>query len=135
MPKKSPSTGLASRERSRLSQTVFSQLSHAIIGGEFEPGARISEPTLSDVSRLDAEFHDRIVRAAGNRRLLLCWNSLCDQFALWLTQMQLRHEAVTHRTRQETVESHDHLLDAIRSGDAKQAAEVARRLVAGCGSG
>lgn len=216
MPKKSPSPGLARQERSRLSQTVFSQLSHAIIGGDFEAGARISEPTLSamlgvsrapirealielqlrglvdfdptghtripvltprdieeiyvmrlmidpvaaglaaewgtqqdfaalakniqamkkaktlaDVSRLDAEFHDRIVRAAGNRRLLLCWNSLRDQFALWLTQMQLRHEAVTRRTRQATVESHDQLLDTIRSGNAKQAAEVARRHVAG----
>lgn len=216
MPKQSSPTGRARQERSRLSQTVCSQLSRAIIGGEFVPGARISEPTLAamlgvsrapirealielelrglvhfdptghtripvltprdieeihvvrliidpvaaglaagrgtqqdfavleenivamkkaktlaDVSQLDAEFHDRIVRAAGNRRLLLCWNSLRDQIALWLTQMQLRHEAVTHRTRQETVESHDQLLDAIRSGDAKHAAEVARRHVAG----
>lgn len=216
MSKNSPSTGLPRRERSRLSKTVFSQLSRAIIGGAFEAGARISEPTLAamlgvsrapirealielqlrglvdfdptghtripvltprdieeiyavrlmidpvaaglaaargtqqdfaaleknivatkkaktlaDVSRLDADFHDRIVRAGGNRRLLLCWNSLRDQFALWLTQMQLRHEAVTHRTRQDTVDSHDHLLDVLRSGDAKQAAEVARRHVAG----
>ena len=200
----------------RLSQTVLTRLSRAIIAGEFEPGARISEPTLStmlgvsrapirealielelrglvefdptghtrvpslnpqdieeiyaarmmidpvaaglaaergkpqalaaleanitatksartlaDVSRLDAEFHDRIVRAGGNRRILLCWNVLRDQVGLWLTQMQLRHDAVTHRTRQQTVESHGELLDVIRSGDARKAAEVARRHVAG----
>lgn len=203
-------------DRVRLSQTVFSRLSRAIIAGEFEPGTRISEPslaamlgvsrapirealielelrglvefdptghtriplltprdieeihavrlmidpvaaglaaerakpqafaaleanitatrsakTLSDVSRLDADFHDRIIRAAGNRRLVLCWNVLRDQFGLWLTQMQLRHEAATHRTRQETVESHRRLLDVIRSGDAKKASEEARRHVAG----
>lgn len=203
-------------DRVRLSQAVFSRLSRAIIAGEFEPGARISEPalsamlgvsrapirealielelrglvefdptghtriplltprdieeihavrlmidpvaaglaaerakpqafaaleaninatksakTLSDVSRLDAEFHDRIIRATGNRRLVLCWNVLRDQFGLWLTQMQLRHEAATHRTRQETVESHRRLLDVIRAGDAKKASEEARRHVAG----
>jgi hypothetical protein len=34
-------------DRVRLSQTVFSRLSRAIIAGEFEPGSRVSEPTLS----------------------------------------------------------------------------------------
>ena len=216
MPKSASSTALSRVDRVRLSQTVFSRLSRAIIAGEFEPGSRVSEPTLStmlgvsrapirealielelrglvefdptghtripaltprdieeihavrlmidpvaaglaaergkpkdfavleanivatksaktlaDVSRLDAEFHDRIVRAAGNRRLLLCWNSLRDQFALWLTQMQLRQDAVTHRARQDTVDSHRKLLDVICSGDAKKASEEGRRHVAG----
>lgn len=201
-------------DRARLSQTVLTRLSNAIIAGEFEPGSRISEPalstmlgvsrapirealielelrglvefdptghtripaltprdikeiytvrlmidpvaaglaaehgtpqafamleatiaatksakTLTEVSRLDAEFHDRIVRAGGNRRLLLCWNSLRDQFALWLTQMQVRQEALSHRTRQATVESHRKLLDAIRSGDFKKASEEGHRHV------
>ncbi|MFM7289686.1 MAG: GntR family transcriptional regulator, partial [Planctomycetia bacterium] len=202
---------VARASRVRLSQTVCSQLSRAIISGQFEPGSRISEqtlatmlgvsrapirealielelrglvefdptghtriPTLSprdieeihavrlmidpvaaglaaergtpkdftpleaniaatksarslaEVSRLDTEFHDIIVRVAGNRRLLLCWSVLRDQFALWLTQMQLRHDAVTHRTRQATVESHRGLVDVILSGNAKKAAETAR---------
>lgn len=215
MPKTAAPKSSSRGSRVRLSQTVFSRLSHAIIAGEFPPGARVSEPTLSamlgvsrapirealielelrglvefdptghtriptltprdieeihavrlmidpvaaglaaergkekefdaleanidateraktlaDVSRLDAEFHDRIVRAAGNRRLLLCWNSLRDQFALWLTQMQLRHEAVTHRTRQDTVDSHRRLLAVIRSGNAPKASHAARRHVA-----
>jgi DNA-binding GntR family transcriptional regulator len=215
VPKSPPSKSRSRVERSRLSQTVLSRLSTAIIGGEFEPGTRISEPTLSAmlgvsrapirealielelrglvefdptghtrvpaltpqdieeihavrliidpvatglaaercrpvdlaaleanveatksaktlamVSRLDTEFHDKIVRAAGNRRLLLCWNVLRDQFALWLSQMQLLHESATHRTRQQTVAAHQRLIDVIRSGDAKQASEEARRHVA-----
>ncbi|MFM9011865.1 MAG: GntR family transcriptional regulator [Planctomycetota bacterium] len=203
-------------ERTQLSQSVCSRLARAIVAGEFKPGQKISEPSLSTmlgvsrapirealielelrglvefdatgrtrvpvltprdideiyavrlmidpmaaslaavrphrgsfaaleriitatrsartlaaVSRLDAEFHDRIVRAAGNRRILLCWNVLRDQFGLWLTQMQLRHEAVTHRTRQQTVDTHRQLLDTIRSGDARKASDEARRHVAG----
>jgi len=202
-------------ERLNLSQTVSSRLSRAILAGEFAPGSRISEPTLSarlgvsrapirealielelrglvefdptghtrvpslsprdideiytvrlmidpvtaalaaqhakadtfkalesnvaatksaktlaDVSRLDVEFHDKIVRAAGNRRLLLCWNVLRDQVGLWLAQMQLRHQAVTRRTKQQTIESHQQLLTVIRSGDSKKAATEAHKHVA-----
>lgn len=212
MPKVASSLTPIRADRSRLSKTVLSRLSRAIIAGEFEPGSRISEPTLSamlgvsrapirealvelemrglvefdptghtripaltaqdieeiyavrlmidpvaaglaaergnekdfaameaniaatkqtktlaDVSRLDAEFHDRIVHAAGNRRLLVCWNVLRDQFGLWLAQMQLRREAVTHHTRKDTADAHRALLDVIRSGDAKRASEAARR--------
>lgn len=87
--------------------------------------------TLADVSRLDAEFHDQIIRATGNKRLWLCWNGLRDQVALWIAQMQLRHQAVTRRTKQSTAESHQQVLDAIRSGDEKKAATVARRHVEG----
>jgi DNA-binding GntR family transcriptional regulator len=207
---------LSRAERVRLSQTVCSRLSRAIIAGEFEPGTRISEPSLSamlgvsrapirealielelrglvefdptghtrvpalasrdieeiyeirlmidpaaaalatarakpatlaslaanieemksaktiaDVSRLDTEFHERIVRAAGNRRLMLCWNVLRDQVGLWLTQMQLRHQLVMTRARQNTVASHRRLLEVIRSGDASAAADEARRHVRG----
>ena len=89
-----------------------------------------SVKTLADVSRLDADFHDTIVRAAGNRRLTLCWNVLRDQVGLWLAQMQLRHQSVTRRTRQETAEAHLALLDAIRSGDPKKAAAEAHTHVA-----
>jgi len=87
--------------------------------------------TLADVSRLDTEFHDRIVKAGKNRRLMLCWTALRDQVELWLTQMQLRHQAATKRTRQQTVDSHRELLEVIRSGDAKRAAAFAREHVAG----
>lgn len=89
-----------------------------------------SARTLAAVSRLDAEFHDRIVRMAGNRRLLLCWGVLRDQVGLWIAQMQLRHQAVTRSTRLETADAHQQLLEAIRSGDAKKAAAEAHRHVA-----
>ena len=87
--------------------------------------------TLADVSRLDTEFHDLIVTAGKNRRLILCWSGLRDQVELWLTQMQLRHQAITKRTRQQTVDSHHELLEVIRNGDAKRAAAFAREHVVG----
>ncbi len=90
-----------------------------------------SAKKLADVSRLDTEFHDLIVRAAKHRRLLVCWNVFRDHVGLWLAQMHLRHQAVTRDTRQWTVEAHLALLDSIRAGDAQRAADEARRHVAG----
>ena len=90
-----------------------------------------SAETLADVSQLDVDFHERIVRASGNRRLLLCWNVLRDQISLWLTQMQFRHEKATHRTRQQTVAAHRRLVAVLQTGNAAAAEAEARRHVAG----
>jgi DNA-binding GntR family transcriptional regulator len=90
-----------------------------------------SAKTLADVSRLDAEFHDLIMRAAGNRRLLSCWSMLRDQIALWLAQMQRRRDAMKSSTRKDTVDAHRRLLAAIRSGDPKKASREATRHVTG----
>ncbi len=87
--------------------------------------------TLGDVSRLDMEFHDRIVAAARNRRLSLCWNGIRDQLELWLTQMHPRHQAATKSTREKTVDAHRKLLDAIRRRDDGRATDLARAHVAG----
>lgn len=45
--------------------------------------------------------------------------------------MQLRHQAAAKRTRQQTVDSHRELLEVIRSGDTKRAANTAHEHVAG----
>jgi DNA-binding GntR family transcriptional regulator len=116
-----------------LAAELAAQRADSIAWDEFEAtiAATKDAKDLADISRLDAEFHDQIVRAAGNRSLLLCWTALRDQIELWLAQMQLRHQAATRRTRQETVEAHRGLLAAIRSGNARRAAETARRHVNG----
>jgi DNA-binding GntR family transcriptional regulator len=54
---------------------------------------------------------------------------------LWLNHMQKRHLVITHSTREDTVISHAHLLDVLRSGDTDRAAKamhehiVSRRLM------
>jgi DNA-binding GntR family transcriptional regulator len=83
--------------------------------------------TLAAVSHLDTQFHAGIVQAAGNRRLLMCWNVLESQVELWLTQMQVHREAMNHDTRDQTVAGHRDLLEAIRSGDPARAEAEARR--------
>lgn len=87
--------------------------------------------TLAELSRLDTEFHGLIVQAAGNRRLLACWNVLEHQVELWITQMQRQREAVNPDTHDKTLSSHREIFDAIRTGPVERAEELARRHLAG----
>jgi len=86
-----------------------------------------SARTLAEIARCDAEFHERIVRAGKNSRLLLCWTVLRDQVELWLTQMHFRNKAATTNTREQTIRSHRSLLKAIRAGKPAAAADEGRR--------
>lgn len=108
----------------RASETVFESLA-----GNIEATARAR--TLADVSRLDAAFHEAIVQASGNRRLAQCWAGLGHQVLMWLTQMQQQHQAVSKRTRDETVEAHSRLLQALRAGQGTAAADGMHRHILG----
>jgi len=87
--------------------------------------------TLADVSKLDAAFHEAIVQASGHRRLAECWAGLSHQLLMWLTQMQQQHQAVSKRTRDETVEAHGDLLQALRTGKGRVAAAAMHRHIIG----
>jgi DNA-binding GntR family transcriptional regulator len=55
--------------------------------------------TLADVTRLDVEFHRRVVRTSGNRRLLLAWEQLAGQFQVVMGMFHRSIEARTRATR------------------------------------
>lgn len=79
--------------------------------------------SVSELSHLDAEFHEIIVQGSGNRRLQQSWEAIRYQVELWLTHMQKQHLVMTRRTHEETVASHDGLLKTLRSGDPHAATE------------
>ena len=83
--------------------------------------------TLSEVSRLDAAFHEVVVRASGHKRLAQCWSGLGQQVLLWLMRMQQEHQAVTKRTREQTAEAHEELLRALRSRSGDEASAAMHR--------
>jgi DNA-binding GntR family transcriptional regulator len=114
---------VASLAAERATDKTFCQMDANI-------AATKSVKTLDDVSRLDAEFHDYIVQAADNRWIQMFWDIFRDQVGLWLTQMQLRHQSVTVRTRQQTALAHQKLLTVIRSRNPKKAAAEAHKHVA-----
>lgn len=92
---------------------------------------QLRAPSLSQLTLLDIEFHERIVHIAGNSRLLAAWKLLRPQLELWLSGMHRLHEQIARTgdrgtTQQQTARSHREILDALCTGDADRCEKIAR---------
>ncbi len=70
------------------------------------------------LAELDLQFHEAIVRAAGHKRLLACWQTLLTPLKL----MMISHNRRDPRSPQGTVKHHRELLRLLRAGDMAAAA-------------
>lgn len=87
--------------------------------------ATVTAKSLHEVTRLDLEFHQLILAASGNARLLKLWRSLRSELELWLARLHRTHEVQTQETRRATAESHRELLDSFLHESAES---VERRM-------
>lgn len=76
-----------------------------------------------DLARLDLEFHQILVRAAGHQRLLAEWLKLRSQIRLILTQRNLGDA----RSHEGTLRAHNELLDSIKARDIDRATSLLER--------
>lgn len=78
--------------------------------------------TLAELSRLDVELHQYIIRRAGNTRLLRMWQVIRWQFEMYLSFTHRVQETLAFKPHQITVASHRRLLKALASGNPDLAA-------------
>lgn len=83
-------------------------------------------PTLAELSRLDVEMHDYVLRAARHQRLLASWLMIRPQFEMWLAHIHRLQEKLSFRPRQVTVESHLRLLAMLAGGSPAKAERAMR---------
>ncbi|OYW76726.1 MAG: hypothetical protein B7Z37_07390 [Verrucomicrobia bacterium 12-59-8] len=81
--------------------------------------------SVQEVTLLDLEFHQLILEASGNARLLKLWCSLRGELELWLGRLHRSHQLQTKETLQETVDAHQSIVESFRS----QAPAVCERLM------
>jgi DNA-binding GntR family transcriptional regulator len=74
--------------------------------------------SIMDVTRLDLEFHEIIIEASGNGRLLKLWRSMLGELELWLGRLHRQHQVQRLDTRDETVTAHRDLLECFRTQPA-----------------
>lgn len=86
---------------------------------------------LLNLTHLDISFHEEIIRAADNSRLMSAWCGLRPQLELWLAGMHRNHHAVTEQTCKETLYGHRLLLDALQAGDPERMEQLMREHVTG----
>lgn len=85
--------------------------------------------SLREVTRLDMEFHELILMASGNARLLKAWRALRWELGLWLGQFHRMRESRTRDVREETVRSHTELIGMFRTRTPAACEEEIRRHV------
>lgn len=73
------------------------------------------ESSLIKVTHLDLDFHEVILDASGNARLLNLWRSLRNELELWLGRLHRSKQRLTRGTREETVSGHRVLLECFRT--------------------
>jgi DNA-binding GntR family transcriptional regulator len=81
-----------------------------------------------DMIQLDAQFHDRLYRAAHHDRLWNAWSSIRSQVMLSL--LVKRHTSNEYY-RQEVIAEHQELFDVVRSRDADACERAIREHLSG----
>lgn len=87
--------------------------------------------SLADVTRLDLDFHETLVAASGNSRLLKAWRSLRAELELWLGDLHRRHRAQDLNTLEDTADSHDQILDVFRNQSGVACERILRKHIQG----
>lgn len=71
--------------------------------------------SVQEVTRLDLEFHELILAASANKRLLKLWRSVRGELELWLGRLQRSHQLQTRETQNETVDAHRAIIDCFQN--------------------
>jgi DNA-binding GntR family transcriptional regulator/cytochrome c553 len=84
--------------------------------------AQAKASTLAELSHLDVEMHEYLMRRTGNERLLRLWQSIRWQFQMCLARTHRLQEKLADKPHQITINAHRRLLKALESGDPEVAA-------------
>ncbi len=71
--------------------------------------------SVQEVTLLDLEFHQLILSASGNARLMKLWCSLRGELELWLGRLHRSHQLQTRDTLQETVDAHGAIVESFKT--------------------
>lgn len=94
----------------------------------FKENIRATEQasTEAEVTRLDLDFHELILEAAGNARLLRIWRSFRNELQLWLGSLHHLQNQTSHTTQSEVVALHSDLLQHFLTGTPATCERVLR---------
>ena len=87
--------------------------------------------TIKDVTRLDLDFHELILEASENSRLLKLWRSLRGELELWLGQLHRNHQANRLDTRDGTAGSHEEIIRSFRNDSPGDCERLMRQHILG----
>jgi DNA-binding GntR family transcriptional regulator len=87
--------------------------------------------TLRNLTCLDLDFHELILQASDNARLLKLWRSLRSELELWLGQLHRKHHANHLDTQGGTAGAHEEIIRCIRNATPDACERLMREHVQG----
>jgi len=93
--------------------------------------ATAASKTLADLTALDLDFHEIILRASGHQRLIRICTSLRSELEVWLARMHRDLESRTNVTRNTTVNSHTKLMRCMQEQSPAAAEKMCREHIQG----
>lgn len=87
--------------------------------------------SLAEVTRLDLDFHELIVEASGNSRLLKLWRSLRSELELWLGHLHRSHRENRLDTREGTAGAHEQIVRSFQTATPAECERLMRRHILG----
>jgi DNA-binding GntR family transcriptional regulator len=83
--------------------------------------------TLAEVTRLDLDFHELIIEASGNSRLLKLWRSSRSELELWLGHLHRSHRDNRLDTNEETACSHAEIVRSFQTATPAECERLMRQ--------
>lgn len=83
--------------------------------------------TLAEVTRLDLDFHELIIEASGNSRLLKLWRSSRSELELWLGHLHRSHRDNRLDTNEETARSHAEIVRSFQTATPAECERLMRQ--------
>ncbi|MDB6133998.1 MAG: transcriptional regulator, GntR family [Verrucomicrobiales bacterium] len=93
--------------------------------------ATVRAQSVHEVTTLDLEFHELILAASGNGRVLKLWRSLRGELDLWLSRLHRRHQNRTRATLDQTVQAHRFLIHAFQTQPPAACVRLLRQHIQG----
>jgi DNA-binding GntR family transcriptional regulator len=87
--------------------------------------------TIQEVTRLDLEFHEIILKVSGNGRLLKLWSSMRGELELWLGRLHRQHQGQKLDTRDETISAHQLVIDCFKQQSPIACESLMRKHITG----
>lgn len=87
--------------------------------------------SVQDVTLLDLDFHQIILEASSNARLVKLWNSLRGELELWLGRLHRTHQMQTKETLQQTVDAHQSIIESFKTQTPSSCERLMREHILG----
>jgi DNA-binding GntR family transcriptional regulator len=87
--------------------------------------------SLQEITKLDLDFHQLILEASGQARLIRFWKSMRSELELWLARMHRELQTKSKSTLEMTIKAHTQLMESFQTQSPAATERLSREHIQG----